>query len=196
MENAGRGVADIVRRELGAGGAPQARARSRSFAARAPTAATGSWPRGTWRGRASRYAWRSTAPRGEGPRRRGDDAGGAASGWAACRSRTAAAGRTEARWRDGSPGAGVVVDAIFGTGFRGAIAGVPAAALAAMNAARARKLAVDVPSGLDADSGRARRRRVPRRRDGDDGRAQAGAVRGRGRAGRAGRGRRARRSDP
>ena len=62
---------------------------------------------------------------------------------------------SEAAWRGWLAGAGVVVDAIFGTGFRGAITGVPAAALAAMNAARARKLAVDVPSGLDADTGRA-----------------------------------------
>jgi NAD(P)H-hydrate epimerase len=48
-----------------------------------------------------------------------------------------------------------VVDAIFGTGFHGAIDGAPGAALAAMNAARARRIAVDVPSGLDADTGRA-----------------------------------------
>ena len=102
----------------------------------------------------------------------------------------------EAAWREWLAGAGVVVDAIFGTGFHGAITGVPAAALAAMNAARARKLAVDVPSGLDADTGRAARPGVPRRRDRDDGRRQARAVRRRGRAGRAGRGRRARRSDP
>ena len=71
-----------------------------------------------------------------------------------------------------------------------------AAALAAMNAAAARrKIAVDVPSGLDADSGRAAGRRVPRRRDRHDGRAQARSLRRRRRAGRAGRGRRARRPD-
>jgi len=62
---------------------------------------------------------------------------------------------TEAEWRGWLAGAGVVVDAIFGTGFHGTVAGVPAAAIAAMNAARARKLAVDIPSGLDADTGRA-----------------------------------------
>src|SRR6185369_16156527 len=49
----------------------------------------------------------------------------------------------------------VVVDAIFGTGFRGAMEGAPAAAVAAMNAATARKIAVDIPSGLNADTGRA-----------------------------------------
>jgi hydroxyethylthiazole kinase-like uncharacterized protein yjeF len=48
-----------------------------------------------------------------------------------------------------------VVDAIFGTGFRGEVQGAPAAAIAAMNAAPGRKIAVDIPSGLDADSGRA-----------------------------------------
>ena len=48
-----------------------------------------------------------------------------------------------------------VVDAIFGTGFRGPVRDVPAAALAAMNAAGGRKIAVDIPSGLDADTGRA-----------------------------------------
>jgi NAD(P)H-hydrate epimerase len=61
----------------------------------------------------------------------------------------------EAPWRGWLADAGVVVDAIFGTGFRGVIDGAPGAALAAMNAARARRIAVDLPSGLDADSGRA-----------------------------------------
>src|SRR6185503_19744062 len=61
----------------------------------------------------------------------------------------------EAPWRNWFAGAAVVVDAIFGTGFHGTIAGVPAAAVAAMNAATARKIAVDIPSGLNADTGRA-----------------------------------------
>lgn len=67
----------------------------------------------------------------------------------------ASAWTTEAAWRGWLAGAAVVVDAIFGTGFHGALAGVPAAAIAAMNAARAPKLAVDISSGLDADTGRA-----------------------------------------
>jgi NAD(P)H-hydrate epimerase len=46
-----------------------------------------------------------------------------------------------------------IVDAIFGTGFRGPVRDVPAAAIAAMNAAGGRKIAVDIPSGLDADTG-------------------------------------------
>jgi ADP-dependent NAD(P)H-hydrate dehydratase / NAD(P)H-hydrate epimerase len=55
------------------------------------------------------------------------------------------------------PGAhpAAIVDAIFGTGFRGPLRDVPAAAIAAMNAAQGHKIAVDVPSGLDADTGRA-----------------------------------------
>jgi hydroxyethylthiazole kinase-like uncharacterized protein yjeF len=63
----------------------------------------------------------------------------------------------EATWRArlGDGVVDAVVDAIFGTGFRGPVRDVPAAALAAMNAAAGRKIAVDIPSGLDADSGRA-----------------------------------------
>ena len=61
-----------------------------------------------------------------------------------------------AAWRPRVGGAPVaaVVDAIFGTGFRGPVRDVPAAAIAAMNAAGGRKIAVDIPSGLDADTGR------------------------------------------
>jgi hydroxyethylthiazole kinase-like uncharacterized protein yjeF len=64
----------------------------------------------------------------------------------------------EAAWRARLAGTGdadAIVDAIFGTGFRGPVRDVAAAALAAMNAAGGRKIAVDIPSGLDADSGRA-----------------------------------------
>ena len=62
----------------------------------------------------------------------------------------------EATWRAHLAGADVVVDAIFGIGLRDDVTGVPAAALAAMNATAAYKIAVDVPSGLDADTGRVR----------------------------------------
>ena len=48
---------------------------------------------------------------------------------------------------------GVVVDALFGTGLSRPLAGEPAAAVEAMNAAGTPVLAVDVPSGLDADTG-------------------------------------------
>ncbi len=50
---------------------------------------------------------------------------------------------------------GVVVDALFGTGLSRALAGAPAAAVMEMNAAGTPILAVDVPSGIDADTGRA-----------------------------------------
>jgi ADP-dependent NAD(P)H-hydrate dehydratase / NAD(P)H-hydrate epimerase len=49
--------------------------------------------------------------------------------------------------------ADVVVDAIFGTGLDRPVDGAPAAAIGAMNRARARRVAVDVPSGLDANTG-------------------------------------------
>jgi ADP-dependent NAD(P)H-hydrate dehydratase / NAD(P)H-hydrate epimerase len=60
-----------------------------------------------------------------------------------------------AAWRARLDGAAVVVDALFGTGFHGPVRGPAALALEAMNQVQARKLAVDIPSGLDADTGRA-----------------------------------------
>lgn len=45
--------------------------------------------------------------------------------------------------------ADVVIDAVFGTGFRSGLGGDPAAAAAAVNASGARVLAVDIPSGVD-----------------------------------------------
>ncbi len=63
--------------------------------------------------------------------------------------------RAEA-WATHLQGAAVIVDALFGTGLRSDVAGVPAVAIAAMNASPAMRLAVDVPSGLDADTGTVR----------------------------------------
>lgn len=60
-----------------------------------------------------------------------------------------------ADWRPRLDGAAVIVDALFGTGFHGEARGTAAAAIAAMNQSGGRKLAVDIPSGLDADTGRA-----------------------------------------
>jgi NAD(P)H-hydrate epimerase len=60
----------------------------------------------------------------------------------------------EGAWRARLAGAAVVVDALFGIGLRDDVTGVPAAAIAAMNATPALKVAVDIPSGLDADTGR------------------------------------------
>jgi ADP-dependent NAD(P)H-hydrate dehydratase / NAD(P)H-hydrate epimerase len=50
--------------------------------------------------------------------------------------------------------ADVVVDALFGTGLDRPIAGLLATAIEAMNSSRAPRFAVDLPSGLDADTGR------------------------------------------
>jgi NAD(P)H-hydrate epimerase len=47
--------------------------------------------------------------------------------------------------------ADVLVDAILGTGFRPPVSGLYAAAIAAMNASNAPMVAVDIPSGADAD---------------------------------------------
>ena len=47
----------------------------------------------------------------------------------------------------------LIIDALFGTGFRGPARGAPRALIEAANASRAPVLAVDVPSGLDADTG-------------------------------------------
>lgn len=63
--------------------------------------------------------------------------------------------RAEA-WQEALRGASVIVDALFGTGLRSDVHGVPAIAIAAMNASSAMRVAVDIPSGLDADTGAAR----------------------------------------
>jgi len=46
-----------------------------------------------------------------------------------------------------------IVDALLGTGVRGAVNASFAAVIDAMNASPGRRLAVDVPSGLDCDTG-------------------------------------------
>jgi NAD(P)H-hydrate epimerase len=61
-----------------------------------------------------------------------------------------------ADWAGLVAGADVVVDALLGTGLRSDVHGVAAEAIAAMNGVRAWRVAVDLPSGLDADSGRPR----------------------------------------
>ena len=48
----------------------------------------------------------------------------------------------------------LVVDAIFGTGFKGGARGIPARTIEILNEAAKPVLAVDLPSGLEADSGR------------------------------------------
>ena len=62
-------------------------------------------------------------------------------------------------WERNLSGAAWIVDALLGTGAGGAPTGAVATAIAAMNAVRARGgtriLAVDLPSGLDCDTGTA-----------------------------------------
>jgi ADP-dependent NAD(P)H-hydrate dehydratase / NAD(P)H-hydrate epimerase len=50
-------------------------------------------------------------------------------------------------------GCDVIVDAIFGTGFRGRADGSAATAIEAINARDARVLAIDIPSGVSGDTG-------------------------------------------
>ena len=65
----------------------------------------------------------------------------------------------QAAWERALAGAAWIVDALLGTGASGAPAGAVAIAIAAINAVRARGgvrvLAVDLPSGLDCDTGTA-----------------------------------------
>ncbi len=51
--------------------------------------------------------------------------------------------------------ADVIVDAILGTGIHGEVTGIARAAIAAINAGRAQVVAVDIPSGVHADTGAA-----------------------------------------
>lgn len=66
----------------------------------------------------------------------------------------AACGVAERSWDDAArDGAAIVVDAILGTGSRGGPRGEIAAALAAMRPWAGPRLAVDLPSGIDPDTG-------------------------------------------
>src|SRR5690606_5214964 len=58
-------------------------------------------------------------------------------------------------WHADAPLTGVLVDALLGTGLQGEVRQPDAAVIAAMNASGLPILAVDIPSGLCADSGRA-----------------------------------------
>ncbi len=50
-------------------------------------------------------------------------------------------------------GAGLIIDALFGTGLSRPVVGVPAAVIDAINAQAAPVLAVDIPSGIHSDTG-------------------------------------------
>jgi hydroxyethylthiazole kinase-like uncharacterized protein yjeF len=62
-------------------------------------------------------------------------------------------GNDPERWRAALAGAAVVVDGILGTGVRGAPRERQARAIRAVNAAVAPVLAIDIPSGVDGDTG-------------------------------------------
>jgi len=49
----------------------------------------------------------------------------------------------------------IIVDAVGGTGIRGSLSGDPAAAVEQINAAGRPVVAVDIPTGLDCDTGEA-----------------------------------------
>ena len=55
----------------------------------------------------------------------------------------------------GLEGADLAIDAIFGTGFKGVPRGVAAGAIEILNEARVPIVSIDIPSGLDATTGRA-----------------------------------------
>src|SRR5215468_6480296 len=63
-----------------------------------------------------------------------------------------AAGTTHAEWPQQGD-FGLVVDGLFGIGLARAVEGVGAEWIARANASRARVLAIDIPSGLNADTG-------------------------------------------
>lgn len=71
------------------------------------------------------------------------------------RTRFVDAGGSEGRWPQAAPGAApdLIVDALFGIGLDRAPAGDYAQAITAINALARPVLALDLPSGLDADSG-------------------------------------------
>lgn len=56
----------------------------------------------------------------------------------------------------GLPGCDLIIDAVFGTGFRGAAEGVFGAVIEVINESAAPVLAVDVPSGVEAETGAVR----------------------------------------
>ena len=49
----------------------------------------------------------------------------------------------------------IVIDAIFGTGFKGKVSGLYLSAIKLINSCSSKKISIDLPSGLDSDSGKA-----------------------------------------
>jgi NAD(P)H-hydrate epimerase len=151
MENAGRGSSDVLVRELLGGRATGARvvvvcgtgnnggdglviARHLALRGALPVAfLVGDSLRVSPDARANLDAWRGV----------GGDL------------RQVASGEVPSALVDEMGRADVVVDALFGTGLDRAIGGFFADIVRAVNASRAPRFAVDVPSGLDADTGMA-----------------------------------------
>ncbi len=82
----------------------------------------------------------------------GDEARLGADAAAAHRAWREAGGATQRRWPDDA-GWGLVVDGLFGIGLARAIEGEPAQWIERVNACGAHVLALDIPSGLNADTG-------------------------------------------
>ncbi len=161
MENAGRGVADVVAREL--------RGRVAGRHVRVVCGAGSNGGDGFVVARHLALGGADVRVLLAAPREKIEGAGGDAA--AMLRALDAlglvavvagAAWNDAQDWAEALAGADAIVDALFGTGLRSGTAGVPAAdvtgvpaaAIAAMNAAPGLKIAVDIPSGLEADTGR------------------------------------------
>lgn len=154
MENAGRGVADAIIRRC----APQRDGRPLRVVVVCGAGNNGGdgFVVARHLAIAGAHVRVLTAARGPAPGAAGDPAVmfAALSGLADVTVEDLSATDDHARWTAALAESEVVVDALFGTGLRAGPTGAPAAAIAAMNAATGLKVAVDIPSGLDADSGR------------------------------------------
>ncbi|MEO5768230.1 MAG: NAD(P)H-hydrate epimerase, partial [Polyangia bacterium] len=165
MENAGRGVAESIWRRLSAGaGARYARGEQARPGAVAVVCGGGN------NGGDGLVVARQLSVLAEGQvavrvlmvASPGRLTGDAAVMWRALRG---LAGVTVADWSDVTDPAAwaramteadVIVDAIFGTGLRADVGGTAAVAIGAINTTAALKVSVDIPSGLDGDTGRPR----------------------------------------
>ena len=155
MENAGRGVAELVAREVGG--------RTAGLRVRIVCGAGSNGGDGFVAARHLALAGADVRVLLAAPRAKIAGAGGDAAtalaalvalgGGVAVADGTAWEAGEAHRWGEALRDAQVVVDALFGTGLRADVTGAPAAAIGAMNAAPGMKIAVDIPSGVEADTG-------------------------------------------